>query len=142
MIDYTHGGISQFEISKSVYDEMMSYSEAGLPYEVCGLLSGKQSIATTLWKIKNESKHVHRFYMSKESIEKAVTDMEERGERLLGIFHSHPTSHAYPSQLDIRSNPYSQLPYLIVSLKGIREIGCFILSRNKAYPLTMTIIDE
>ena len=45
-----------------------------------------------------------------------MTEMEERGEELAAIYHSHTASPAYPSQTDINLAAYPDALYLIVSL--------------------------
>jgi proteasome lid subunit RPN8/RPN11 len=131
-------------MKKSVYDDMIDYCKHALPYEACGLLSGvKEEAGNTLWKIKNESLSLNRFYMSKEAIKRAVLKMNENGEKLTGIFHSHPTSPAFPSTHDIENNPYDHIGYLIVSFyKGKVEVGCFRMNNKRVIPLNLIITDE
>jgi [CysO sulfur-carrier protein]-S-L-cysteine hydrolase len=122
---------------------MIAYCKQGLPYEECGLLSGINETGCTLWKIKNESRHLNRFYMSKEAIKRAVVEMNEKDEKLTGIFHSHPTSLAVPSSRDIDNNPYDQLAYFIVSFyKGKIDVGCFRMNNKRVIPLKLIITDE
>jgi proteasome lid subunit RPN8/RPN11 len=123
---------------------MIGYCKQALPYEACGLISGnKEELGNNLWKIKNESLSLNRFYMSKEAIKRAVIKMNENGEILTGIFHSHPTSLAVPSQHDIENNPYDHIGYLIVSFyKGKVEVGCFKMNNKKVIPLNLIITEE
>ncbi|SDN52838.1 Proteasome lid subunit RPN8/RPN11, contains Jab1/MPN metalloenzyme (JAMM) motif [Bacillus sp. OK048] len=122
---------------------MIAYCKQALPYEECGLLSGLNEAGNTLWKIKNESLRLNRFYMSKEAIKHAVMEMNEKDEKLTGIFHSHPTSPALPSSQDIENNPYDQIAYLIVSFyKGKVDVGCFKMTHKRVIPLNLIIIDE
>lgn len=80
--------------------------------------------------------------MSAESIKIAVKEMEQKGEVLSGIFHSHPSSPAHPSSHDIRNNTYPELPYLIVSFyRGRTEVKCFRMIDSKVFPLKIKIID-
>lgn len=132
-----------FKIRKIVYEDMISYCQSILPYEACGLLSGGDGTGDSLWKLKNESPSPNRFTMSKEEIKKAVTKMNEQGERLSGIFHSHPSTHAFPSSHDIKNNSYIHLAYIIVSFyKGKIEVGCFKTNGKTVNPMKLLIIDE
>lgn len=135
--------IPSFEIKKAVYEEMVLYCQQALPYEACGLLSGIQFNGTNLWEIKNESLRINRFIMSKESIERTSKNANGIGEKITGIFHSHPSSSAYPSSHDIENNPYPNLAYLIVSFyKGKVEVGCFQIIKGMVIPLKLNIVDE
>lgn len=81
--------------------------------------------------------------MSQEAIKRAVMEMNEKDENLTGIFHSHPTSPAFPSSQDIENNPYDQIAYFIVSFyKGKVDVGCFKLNNKKVIPVKLNIIDE
>lgn len=132
-----------FKIKKVVYQDMIEYCRSNLPLEACGLLSGKEGIGRTLWKLKNQHKSPNRFYMSKESIQQAVMEMEEQNEQLTSIFHSHPSTPAFPSINDIRNNTYSQLAYLIVSFyKGNVEVRCFKTNGISVIPLNLIVLDE
>jgi proteasome lid subunit RPN8/RPN11 len=132
-----------FKIKKDVYEDMIAYCQQALPNEACGLISGVKGKGSTLWKIKNESLYPNRFYMSEEAIKLTVMKMEENGENPTGIFHSHPSSPAIPSSLDIENNPYTHLAYIIVSFyKGKVEVVCFKMENKKAKPLKLIVIDE
>lgn len=134
---------AHFKIKKEVYEDMIAYCRRGLPNEACGLLSNFNSIGTSIWKIKNESLNPNRFHMSVESIKNAVGKIEEAGEVLSGIFHSHPSSPAIPSSHDIRNNPYTELAYLIVSFyKGKVDVGCFRIDGKSVLPLRVIIIED
>lgn len=52
---------------------------------------------------------------------KAVRQMREEGLELVGIFHSHPASPAYPSLTDIRLAFYPGVAYVIVSFVKTSE---------------------
>jgi [CysO sulfur-carrier protein]-S-L-cysteine hydrolase len=130
-------------MGKVVYQEMIEYCRNHLPYEACGLLSGVTGKGLTLWKLKNESRRLNRFYMSRKSIKQAVEEMEEHEELPTGIFHSHPNTPATPSFQDIKNNPYTKLAYIIVSFyKGKVEVGCFKTNGKSAVPLELIIFDE
>ncbi|WP_180968303.1 Mov34/MPN/PAD-1 family protein [Cytobacillus massiliigabonensis] len=132
-----------FKIKKAVYEEMILHCQETLPYEACGLLSGIQSNGTKLWKIKNESLNSNRFSMSKESIELTSKNANKIGEKISGIFHSHPSSPAYPSSHDIGNTPYPDLAYLIVSFyKGNVEVGCFQINDGLVIPIKLIVVDE
>ncbi len=59
--------------------------------------------------------------------------MRENGEALFAIYHSHPTSPAEPSAIDLELAAYPDALYLIISLntKGVLEMRGFRLNDNK-----------
>jgi [CysO sulfur-carrier protein]-S-L-cysteine hydrolase len=48
----------------------------------------------------------------------AFRDMDANGEELVGIYHSHPASQAYPSPTDRAESHYPDAVYVLVSLRG------------------------
>lgn len=112
--------------------EMVNYCKRHLPYEGCGLISGTDNTGLTLWKLPNESRSVSGFSMSERSVAMALKQMQLKGEQLTGIFHSHPSTSAYPTKKDIKYNPYSNIAYIIVSFHTQPpEIGCFHVDNQR-----------
>ncbi len=47
----------------------------------------------------------------------AEKQMRQRGQRMVGIYHSHTASDAYPSSVDVRLAISPDISYVLVSLK-------------------------
>ena len=47
---------------------------------------------------------------------KVFTELEDEGWDLLGIFHTHTHSEAYPSETDLKQAFYPEATYLVMSL--------------------------
>jgi len=64
----------------------------------------------------------------------ALRLMRERGEELFAIYHSHPSSPATPSIIDLEEAGYPEALYLIISLntKGVLEVRGFRLNGHDA----------
>ena len=57
---------------------------------------------------------------------RAFRDMEDRGEELVAIYHSHPVSQPYPSPTDRAEAHYPDAFYVLVSLRtGEPELRAF-----------------
>jgi [CysO sulfur-carrier protein]-S-L-cysteine hydrolase len=66
--------------------------------------------------------------------------MEERGEDLSAIYHSHTASPAYPSQTDINLAAYPDALYLIVSLvDGEKPLRGFHITDGKVTEVDVTV---
>ena len=103
-------------ISKNLFDEMISHCRDTYPNEACGILAGKESKALKVYKMANiEKSPVSYEFDSREHI-KAIRDMRENNHTMLAIFHSHPSSPAYPSAKDMNLAFYEDCIYVIVSL--------------------------
>ena len=57
----------------------------------------------------------------------AIKKMRDKQQQLFAIVHSHPSTNATPSQLDIEESSYKEVFYLIISLntKGVLEMRAY-----------------
>ena len=105
------------KIPKKVYDSMIQHAKAGYPNEACGILGGKASgEATEFFPMKNVDLSSISYFMDPKEQLHVFKKMRESNVEMIGIFHSHVASEAYPSQKDIRLAFYQDASYLIVSL--------------------------
>ncbi len=106
----------RLQIPKNLFEEIISHCTDTYPNEACGILAGKGSEALKIYKMANiEKSPVSYEFDSREHI-KAIRDMRENNHTMLAIFHSHPSSPAYPSAKDMNLAFYEDCIYVIVSL--------------------------
>ncbi|MDF2679469.1 MAG: hypothetical protein K0R47_659 [Brevibacillus sp.] len=106
------------------------------PAEACGLLSGRNGCAETIWRMENLEKSPVAFAMDSRQIQKVLHKMALKGESLVGIYHSHPTAPPLPSPEDIAYSYYPEAAYLIVSLSSQQPtLGCYRIVGPQAFPL-------
>ncbi len=105
-------------IPKNVYEEMIAHAEKGYPNEACGLLSGpeKGTGFTQFFPMRNMDEASISYFMDPKEQLQVFKKMRELGLQMMGIFHSHVASDAFPSQKDVRLAFYPEVSYLIVSL--------------------------
>ncbi len=104
------------QISKSIHDELLVHAREEAPNECCGLIGGADGVARTVYRARNAEASPLRYNLDPQDQFRIMTEMEERGEELSAIYHSHTASPAYPSQTDINLAAYPDALYLIVSL--------------------------
>jgi proteasome lid subunit RPN8/RPN11 len=108
--------MDQIIIPKQIFQEMLAYCKAGYPNEACGILAGNGKEVSKIYRMANiENSPVTYMLDSKEQF-KAMKDMRENNLSMLAIFHSHPSSAAYPSAKDVSLAFYEDAFYIIVSL--------------------------
>lgn len=107
-------------IKKEIFLEMIEHCKGCFPYEACGILGGKDSIATEIYKIKNIETSSVSYFMDPVEQLKAMKDMKNKGIEMIGIFHSHPYGFAYPSNKDIELSFYD-VCHVIISLNPEQE---------------------
>jgi proteasome lid subunit RPN8/RPN11 len=104
-------------IAQSLVDEMVVHAREDLPNECCGMLGGRDGEATTLIRVANAAASPLRYEMDPQEQYNALKAIEDDGGELLGIYHSHTKSAAYPSQTDVnQAVAWPDQVYVIVSL--------------------------
>ena len=93
---------------------LREHAEKEKPNESCALLFGKKNRISEIFLTKNIEKSPVKFTISNEQLIKAYKISEEKNVEVIGIFHSHPNSEAYPSNTDKKfmlSNPVVWMIY-------------------------------
>lgn len=97
---------------------LTEHSENEEPNESCAILFGKGNIVSEVFITKNIKESPVNFTISNEQLIKAYDVAEQKKTKVIGIFHSHPKSEAYPSNTDkkfMHSNPVVWVIYSGVS---------------------------
>ncbi len=103
----------------AVYSEMVGHCLAGLPDEACGLLGGKpeSAWAAQCYPTRNMAASAKLYTVDPKAHLQADRDAESRGMEIIGVFHSHTHTDAYPSPTDVAQAPDPSWHYVLVSLR-------------------------
>lgn len=105
-------------IAQSLIDEMVAHARADLPNECCGMVGGVDGEASVVIPVVNSAASPLRFEMDPQGQYNALKAIEDDGNEMLAIYHSHTKSAAYPSQTDVnQAVNWPDAIYLIVSLQ-------------------------
>lgn len=98
--------------------QLIEIALAAAPREACGLLAGNDGAVRSLMPLTNVEHNPEGCGWRADSREQflAFQRMDELGEELIAVFHSHPRSAAYPSERDVEHALYPDARYVIVSL--------------------------
>jgi proteasome lid subunit RPN8/RPN11 len=105
-----------FCLEKKYADEMITHTRAEIPYECCGILAGLEGKVLKLYCTSNAAHSPFRYNIEPGELIAIYQEIQEKGWEFLAIYHSHTTTEAYPSPVDIK---YAYLPeslYFIISL--------------------------
>jgi len=87
------------------------------PAEACGILGGKDHRVKSVLPLTNiASDRQRRYEVDPEEQAAVMEKIWGEGDGLVGIYHSHPNSKAYPSETDLEMAFYPEAFYVIVSL--------------------------
>ena len=106
--------LQKIKLSESNKKILSEYSENQKPNESCALLFGKDNTVMDLFLTENIEKSPVNFTISDKQLIEGYSMAEERNMDVIGIFHSHPDSEAYPSNTDkkfMQSNPVVWIIY-------------------------------
>ena len=110
-------------LSREHVDTMLAHARETSPAECCGLVGGENLRALTTYRMRNVARDpLVGYEAAPEDLFAAQRSMRERGEELLGIYHSHPrSSEPVPSETDVRLAYYPSAIYFIIGLVGNGE---------------------
>jgi len=105
-----------FILNRECLEEMIQHVKDELPNEGCGILAGKDGEVLKVYKMTNTDKSPSTFFMEPQEQFDAMKDMRRLGMEMIGIYHSHVASPAYPSLKDVNLAFYPDVYYVIISL--------------------------
>jgi proteasome lid subunit RPN8/RPN11 len=103
-------------IAQSLIDEIVAHAREDLPNECCGMIGGADGEARTVYRAENAERSPLRYSIDAAEQFRLMREIEDAGEELVAIYHSHTKSAAYPSQTDVNLAGWPEAVYLIVSL--------------------------
>ncbi len=137
--------IEKIKISKKDLRKIIEESIKNLGIEICGLLIGKIENKTAIVKkIKftpNVSESPILFTIDPLTLYETYMEAEKRGEEIIGIFHSHPSS-SQPSAIDIEYMKLNPIVWLIIGIRNKEhyEVSAWQLFEGKIQPVE--IVEE
>ena len=93
---------------------LAQYSENQKPNEACAILFGKDDQVLDIFLTENIEESPLNFTISNEQLIEGYNIAEQKKMEVIGIFHSHPNSDAFPSNTDkkfMQSNPVVWIIY-------------------------------
>jgi proteasome lid subunit RPN8/RPN11 len=108
---------STVKMPRPIFNAIIEHAREGKPHEICGVLRGRGMDAYEIYRARN---------LAEDSIENYVVDpqtlllqfeFEDAGDEMMGVYHSHPASVAYPSATDAWNAHYPDSLYFICSLE-------------------------
>jgi proteasome lid subunit RPN8/RPN11 len=111
-------------LPSEIHLQMVGHCLTGLPDEACGLLAGHADSAqvTRCYPTRNMAASAKLYTVDPLAHLRADREAEASGTEILGVFHSHTHTDAYPSPTDIAQAPDPRWHYVIVSLRDTHPV--------------------
>ena len=104
------------QLDRTFFDEMVEHGLAAFPNESCGLLAGKEGRPAKFFPMSNADASPVTYRLDAKEQLRVFDEIDEQGWELLGIFHTHTHSEAYPSETDRTQAFYPEAEHLVMSL--------------------------
>ncbi len=105
-------------IPAAVRDEVIAHARAGLPNEACGILAGTDGRVERFFPAESDEPSPYYYRIESRDQIRIMNEIDDAGLDLVGIYHSHVSSPAYPSRTDAEQAFWPDAVYVIVSLAG------------------------
>jgi proteasome lid subunit RPN8/RPN11 len=104
-------------------DAIVAACIRALPNEGCGLLLGSANgEVTDVVASPNVADSAMIYEIDSRVLLRAYRRADDESLIVLGVFHSHTHSEAYPSPTDVRQAPDSEWHYVVVSLRDVPTV--------------------
>jgi len=112
--------VSELVLPQPIAEQLLGHARAELPNEACGLLAGTRTAETAtaleFHPARNAEASPLRYDVHPDDLVRIVFGIEDAGQELVGIFHSHVASPAVPSPTDLRQAQYPDAFYLLATV--------------------------
>jgi [CysO sulfur-carrier protein]-S-L-cysteine hydrolase len=109
--------VEHVRVPAAVHDFIVAHARAGKPEEICGVVRGRGLLAYEAVAGRNiAAERIENYEVDPQTLLLQFA-FEDAGDEMMGIYHSHPVSVAYPSATDAWNAHYPECIYFICSLE-------------------------
>ena len=129
-------------LPRDLLDRVLAHARRDHPDEACGVIAGRDGVATRLFEMANADRSPTGFtFDSAEwlSVYRAVDDADEE---LLAVYHSHTMTEAYPSRTDVLWSRTTEFQHwLLVSTRAeTDEVRSFVITDGDVVEEPVTVV--
>ena len=81
-------------IARPLLDEIVTHAREDVPNECCGMVGGRNGQATRVYRARNAEQSPFRYVIHPQDQFRITMEIEDRGEEIAAIYHSHTKSPA------------------------------------------------
>lgn len=124
--------------------QMVEHARRDAPDECCGIMAGKDSLVLIVYPTTNVDHSPVKYTIDPQQMLQAMREADKAGMDVLGFYHSHTHTEAYPSPTDVWLAPPSDFfdyQYVIVSLREPEApvIRCFRIAGREVNELPIEV---
>lgn len=116
--DAREAGERGLALSAALAEELLAHARAELPNEACGILAGSlaKARATAYHAARNAETSPTVYTVHPDDLVRIVLGIDDAGQDLVAIFHSHTHTPAVPSPTDRRQAMYPDAIHILATL--------------------------
>jgi proteasome lid subunit RPN8/RPN11 len=128
-------------IVQQVLDDVLAHAREAAPRECCGLLIGRGAHISNSVRARNLADGDSRFQIDPRDHIDALRSARAAHLDVIGFYHSHPRSRAYPSETDVAESGYADAMHLIAGIGdgGRQEARLFTIGSASVMELRFDI---
>ena len=110
------------ELPQAMVDQVLAHARRDHPDECCGVIAGKDGVATRLFEMTNAERSPTGFVFDSAQWLEVYREVDDADEEFLVVYHSHTMTEAYPSRTDIRWSRETEFAHwLLVSTRSEQD---------------------
>jgi [CysO sulfur-carrier protein]-S-L-cysteine hydrolase len=130
------------QIDSALLQRMVDHARRDFPNECCGMVAVRDGRAVSVHQATNVAASPLRFEVDGLEVHRTIEEIEDRGDELGAIYHSHTRSEPYPSQTDVNfAAGWPGVQWLIVGLprEGEPTVRCFAIDDGAVRELEVQV---
>ncbi len=135
----------RFRLDQADHEVLVAHARRAYPNEACALLAGRDDGGTRtvvkVYALPNVEASPTFYRVEPRAQLAAMNEMDDHDWELVGIFHSHTFTEAYPSRTDVQLAAYPDAAYLILSLADVDapELRAFSIRDGEVNPVPLDL---
>ncbi len=129
-------------LPQAMIDQVLAHARRDHPDECCGVIAGKDGVATRVYAMDNADRSPTGFTFESGEWLRVYREIDDADEELLAVYHSHTATEAYPSRTDILWAQHNEFAHwLLVSTRSDEdEVRSFTITDGVVTeePVTVT----
>ena len=126
---------------------IVAHCLAGMPDEACGLLLGpadRYGVPTgevaEVWPCRNADASARTYTIDAKDQLRAMRHADDHGLEIVGVWHSHTHTDAYPSRTDVKQAVDPNWMYVLVGFRhGDPDLRCYRIADATVHDLAIVI---
>jgi proteasome lid subunit RPN8/RPN11 len=133
-------------IPRLAKSKLKAAHDAALPCEACGFLLGTNEGSVChvvdIALPSGAAGSFNGFELADHEISRVTAYAEDRGLKIVAIFHSHPGGYAALSERDLAAIRFSQWPWVLITRRPPNDICIQAFAAGTAQPMDVRLVDD